>query len=188
MKKYLITIVAIIYTQIIFAQLPALRIVDGALRTVESGMLLVPPKDKYKKIIDSLDKNIKKSPNDTTSLFYRALLYYSYNQKIAEPAQSTKGTLEKLTIAKDMIEKAIAEKMNDKNAKILRAQIYAELCYRFSGDEKWMFDASEIVRRRKLFENYKAITNRYYTNLILFYPDSEPIYAKKKIEYIYPIK
>ncbi|RZK26066.1 MAG: hypothetical protein EOO43_03845 [Flavobacterium sp.] len=190
-KSYTIIlfIILVIISQISFSQLPLTKIdVNGDLRTIESGMLIVPPKNKYDKLIDSLDKNLKRNPSDTTSLFYSALLYYSYNQMIAEPAQRTKGTLESLTTAKDMIEKAIQIKMTDFRAHLLRAQIYRELCYRFSGDESWMFKAGEIAMRRKLFENYKDKNNKYYTHLIKIDGSKEYLYNKKRITSDYPIK
>lgn len=190
-KSYTIIlfIIIIIKSQISFSQLPQTKIdPNGDLTTIESGMLMIPPNNKYDKVIDSLDKNLKQNPSDTTSLFYRALLYYSYNQMLAEPAQRTKGTLESLTTAKDMIEKAIQIKMTDFRAHLLRAQIYRELCYRFSGDESWMFKAGEIAMRKKLFENYREKTNKYYTKLIKLDSSKEYIYNKKKITSDYPIK
>lgn len=171
------------------AQLPKTKIDNkGDLRTVESGMLVVPPHNKYNKLIDSLEKNLKLNPADTTSLFYRALIYYSYNQMLAQPAQRTKGTLENLTLAKNMIEKAIDLKMKDFRAKLLRAQIYNELCYRFSGDERWMFDAAEIATRRKLFEIYKNKTNSLYNSISQIDRENEHLYNKKMVTNQYPIK
>jgi Tfp pilus assembly protein PilF len=171
------------------AQLPQTKIDNnGELRTVESGMLVVPPQSKYNKLIDSLDKNLKLNPADTISLFYRALIYYSYNQMLAQPAQRTKGTLEELTLAKDMIEKAINLKMKDFRATLLRAQIYNELCYRFSGDESWMFNTVEVAKRRKQFESYKEKTNHSYEEIIKADKNKEYLYKNKMITYSYPIK
>lgn len=171
------------------AQVPKTKIDNnGDLRTIESGMIVVPPQSKYNKLIDSLDKNLKLNPADTTSLFYRALIYYSYNQMLAQPAQRTKGTLENLTIAKNMIEKAIDLKMIDFKAKLLRAQIYNELCYRFSGDESWMFNTVEVAKRRKQFESYKEKTNHSYEEIIKADKNKEYLYKNKMIMYSYPIK
>ena len=151
-------------------------------------MLVVPPLKKYDKLIDSLDKNLKLNPADTTSLFYRALIYYSYNQMLAQPAQRTKGTLENLTLAKNMIEKAIDLKMKDFRAILLKAQIYNELCYRFSGDERWMFSSNEIANRRKLFEIYQAKNNSSYDLIRKSDMSHAHLYDKKEINYQYPIK
>jgi len=168
-----------------FAQLPQTRITDGIVRTVEDGMLIVPPKGKYDKLVDSLDQNIKRNPNDTTSLFYRSLIYHSYNQLLAAPYQRTKGTLENLTLAKDMTEKSIILKMRDPRLKLLRAQIYAELCFRFTGDESWMFNNSQIQSRKKLFEGYKTLANRYYDELAKADENHAYEYSRKKIKYDY---
>jgi Tfp pilus assembly protein PilF len=167
------------------AQLPQTKIVNATLLTVESGMLTVPAKGKYDKLRDSLDKNLKKTPTDTTSLFYRALIYYSYNQLLAEPYQRTKGTLENLTIAKDMIEKAITLKMTDFRAKVLRAQIYSELCYRFTGDESWNTNSAQATARAKLFEAYKNKGNLFYDELAEIDKRNAYDYQKKRITYTY---
>ncbi|RYE50582.1 MAG: hypothetical protein EOP48_19515 [Sphingobacteriales bacterium] len=90
-----------------------------------------------------------KNKNDTISLFNRSLIYYAYNQMLAQPYQRTKGTLENLTKAKDQIEKAIENGMKDFRAKQLRAQIYCELCYRFTGDESWMFIRLWLIPERR---------------------------------------
>jgi hypothetical protein len=86
------------------AQLPMARVIDGIVRTTEPGMKIVPEKNKYAKVADSLDNELKTNPSDTTSLFFRALIYYSYNQMLAAPYQRTKGTLENLTRVSQMIE------------------------------------------------------------------------------------
>lgn len=36
-------------------------------------------------------------------------------------------------------------KMGDERVKMLRAQIYEKLCYRFTGDKPWMFSGVEAV-------------------------------------------
>ncbi|WP_443938801.1 hypothetical protein [Pedobacter sp. MW01-1-1] len=170
----------------IFAQLPQTKIYSGIIRTFEPSMNLVPAKGKYTKLTDSLEKNLTKNPKDTTSLFYLALIYYSYNQLLAEPQQHAKGSLEKLTKAKDMIESAIKLEKTDLNTKILRAQIYYELCYRFSADELWMFSKTELARRKKLFDSYKASTNTYYDELAYEDKKNAYDYSRKKITYNYP--
>lgn len=167
------------------AQLPATKTYSGQVRTVEDGMITVPPPTKYKKLTDSLDENLKKQPNDTTSLFYRSLIYYSYNQLLAEPYQRTEGTLEKLTIAKGMIEKSITLGMKDLRARQLRAQIYAELCYRFTGDENWMFNKAQIATRKQLFNTYKDATNRYFDELAQDDKVNAYDYSKKKVTFKY---
>ncbi|WP_412467473.1 hypothetical protein [Pedobacter sp. KLB.chiD] len=187
MKKYIIPTVLFLLPFFASAQLPATRVINFTLRTVEDGLILAPPKGKYNPVTDSLDKVLKKSPKDTTALLYRSLLYYSYNQMLAAPAQRTKGTLENLTIAKDMIELAIKEKILDSRAKLLRAQIYSELCFRFSGDESWMFSATQIASRKKLFNTYKLAANKYYDELAMADKNHAYEYSKKKVGYNYPL-
>lgn len=166
----------------LFAQLPQTRVVNATLRTLEPGLNLVPAKGKYAKIIDSLDKNLKVNPKDTTSLFYRALFYYTYNQMLAEPAQNAKGTIENLTKAKNMAESMLELGKADLQTKILRAQIYKELTYRLSGDENWKFTAAEIANRKKLYETYKAKANQYYDELAQQDKKNAYDYNRKKVK------
>lgn len=143
--------------------------------------------DKYKPLADSLDKNIKVNPNDTTSLFFRALIYLWSNDIMAKPAQRTKGALEDLTIAKNMAEKANDLKMKDLRLKILRASLYKELVYRFTGDESWMFNSKQIAERKNLFNNYKLLANKYYDELVQLYPNNAYDYQKLKVQDNYPL-
>jgi hypothetical protein len=170
-----------------WGQLPQTKTINGLLVTVEDNLLNVPPKGKYTKTADSLDKNLAKNPNDTTGLFYRALLYYVHNQMVAEPYQHTKGTLENLNRAKTLIEKAIKAGMKDFQAKQLRAQIYNELCFRFTNDESWMFSKVQMVSRKGLFENYKTLANRYLDELAEQDKANAYQYSKRKISFIYKL-
>ncbi|MDQ0640187.1 Tfp pilus assembly protein PilF [Pedobacter sp. W3I1] len=168
-------------------QLPMTKTVFGQLSTVEDGMLQVPPKDKYTKVADSLDKNLQKDKNDTFSLFNRSLIYYAYNQMLAQPYQCTKGTLENLTRAKTQIEKAVKIGMQDFRARQLRAQIYSELCYRFTNDESWMFSKVHMTSRKELFDNYKVLANRYIDELAMQDKNNAYQYTKRKISFTYKL-
>lgn len=170
-----------------WGQLPQTRTVNGLLVTVEDNLLNVPPKGKYAKVVDSLDKNLISNPDDTTSLFYRALIYYTHNQMLAEPYQHTKGTLENLTKAKTQIEKAIKTGMQDFRARQLRAQIYSELCYRFTNDESWMFSKVQMTSRKALFDNYKVLANRYIDELAMQDKNNAYQYTKRKISFTYKL-
>ncbi|MGQ7856578.1 hypothetical protein ACUN24_20265 [Pedobacter sp. WC2501] len=186
MKKNSILLLLIICSALYSkAQLPQTKSVFGRLYTVEDGLLQVPPKEKYAKVADSLDKNLEKNQNDTVSLFNRALIYYAYNQMLAAPYQRTKGTLENMTRAKELIEKAIRTGMNDFRAKQLRAQIYSELCFRFTGDESWMFNKVQFASRKKLFESYKLLANRYFDELAAQDKNNAYEYKKRKVDFIY---
>jgi len=145
------------------------------------------PEKKYAGLTDSLDKNLKINPKDTTSLFDRALLYLTFNNVMSKPYQRTNGALENLTIAKYMVEKADSLNMKNFNLKILRAEIYRELTYRFSGDESWMFNNTQIADRKVLFNNYKALANKYYDELAQLDSHYAYDYQKLKINNAYPL-
>lgn len=165
--------------------------------TVKAGLIYIddnpfgavkpPDEKKYLKLADSLNMNLKVHPNDTTSLFQRAMLYLSFNEAMAKPYQRTPGTLENLTIAKNMAEKAFNLKMQDFRLKVLRAQIYKELTYRFTGDESWMFNSKQKAERKLLFDNYKALANKYYDELAQLDPHSAYDYQRFKIKDNYPL-
>jgi hypothetical protein len=156
--------------------------VSGGLIYIDEGSfggLKKPDEKKYIGLTDSLDKNLKLNPNDTTSLYLRAVLYLSFNNMNAKPYQRTNGALANLTIAKDMAEKAVALKMHNFNLKVLRAGIYRELVYRFTGDESWMFNSEQKAERRKLFNDYKEAANKYYNELAKL--DSRNAYSYQQL-------
>ncbi|QEM07203.1 hypothetical protein DIU31_028265 [Mucilaginibacter rubeus] len=168
-----------------FAQLPT-RIVSGKL-LINDGSL-TPRPDKYAKLADSLDKKLKASPKDTTCLFYRALLLDRFNEQLAKPSPGEKGALENLQQAANLVEKAISLKMEDFRLKVLRAQIYKDLCYRFGADQSWQFNAKQVIERRKLFNSYKQLTNKFYDELAEIDKDNSYDYQKLKETSEYPIK
>jgi hypothetical protein len=143
--------------------------------------------NKYASLSDSLDRNLKANPKDTTSLFFRALLYLKSNDALAKPYQRTKGTLENLTIAKNMTENAVSLKMQSFNLKVLRAQIYYQLVYRFTGDESWMFNSKQKAERKALFNNYKEFANKYYDELAQLDNSNAYDYQRLKIKDNYPL-
>ncbi|GAC1310327.1 MAG: hypothetical protein NVSMB24_27350 [Mucilaginibacter sp.] len=146
-----------------------------------------PDPRKYVSLVDSLDKNIKTNDKDTTSLFFRALLYLGFNDIKAKPYQGEKGALENLVIAKDLAEKAIDLKMKNFKLQVLRAQIYKELCYRYSGDESWKYNIKHIAGRRKQFNIYKELANKYYSELVVLDTANAYDYEKLKVKYNYPL-
>ncbi len=159
---------------------------------VENGMIYINdgsfrqnPK-KYVSLADSLDRNIKANSRDTTSMFFRSLLYLSFNSLIAKPSPSDKGALDNLIIAKDLVEKAASLKMKSFNLKILRAQIYKELTYRFAGDESWMYNTKQIAVRRRQFDIYKEMANKYYDELSILDKQNTYDYEKLKVKTNYP--
>ncbi len=171
----------------VLAQLPQFKVVFGRILIDDGTMNPHTNEEEYRTVTDSLDKNLKIKPNDTTSLFYRSLFYLSFNSAIAKPYQNTKGALENLTIAKNLAEKAIALNMKSFNLKVLRVQIYNELSYRFTGDESWQFNAKQIESRRKLFNTYKELTNKYYDELAVLDKNNAYDYQKLKFKGNYPL-
>lgn len=161
---------------------------------VESGLIYIndgafgkPNKQKYAALTDSLDKNLKTHVNDTTSLFFRALLYLTFNDLKAKPFQGEKGALENLTIAKKMAEKAVTLEMKNIDLKILRAQIYKELTYRFTGDESWKYNSKQIADRKALFSSYKYSANKCYDELAVIDKENAYSYQKLKVTDNYPL-
>lgn len=141
----------------------------------------------YKPVMDSLNMNLKKNPNDTTSLFYKALLINVSNNIIAKPYQLTKGALENLLEAKNIIEKASDLGMKSLNFKILKAQIYRDIAYRYTGDETWMFTKKEIAERRKQYEAYKIMANKCIDELMLLDKNNAYYYDRLREKSKYPI-
>ena len=86
-----------------------------------------------------------------------------------------------------MAEKAISLKMQNFNLKVLRAAIYRELTYRFTGDESWMFNSKQKAERKGLFDNYKALANKYYDELEKIDTHNASDYQHLKIKYDYPL-
>jgi hypothetical protein len=139
-------------------------------------------------LIDSLEKNLKSNPNDTTSLFDRALLYSLGNNILAKPYPREKGALENLLIGKNEIEQAISLGMVSLQAKVLRAQLYKDIVYRYSGDEPWMFNKQQIEKRRIDYNTYKDLANKDYDELIIISKNNAWDFTKLKVKAEYPIK
>ncbi len=161
-----------------------IKVVYGSIG-IDDGSL-TPNEKKYAVLTDSLDRNLKIHSNDTTSLFLRALLYLRYNSLIAKPYSADKIALENLEIAKKMAERAISLNMKNFNLKILRAQIYKELIYRFAGDESWKYNSKQIAERRELFNSYKELANKCYDDLAEMDKRNTYDYQQLKVGSIYP--
>jgi hypothetical protein len=161
--------------------------VASGLIYINDGSFGKPNGKKYAILTDSLDKNLKTHLNDTTSLYYRALLYLTFNDLKAKPFQGEKGALENLTIAKKMAEKAVTLEMKNFDLKILRAQVYKELTYRFTGDESWKYNSKQIADRKALFNTYKNLANKYYDELAVIDKENAYDYQKLKVTDNYPL-
>lgn len=180
-----IILLCIFFISNVHAQLP-IKIVNGKV-TRDDGTFGKFQIQKYTPLIDSLNKNLKLNPKDTTSLFIRSTLYLFSNDVQSKPNQREKGALENLILAKDMVENAVTYGMQDLRLKILRAQIYRELVYRFTGDESWMFDSKQTTVRRKQFNSYKELANKYYQELALSDSNRAYDYNRLKVNDIYPL-
>lgn len=185
-KKYFLSLFfAIGFTGITFGQLPT-KIVNGIL-IIDDGAL-TPSQQVYTSLSTSLDAKLKANPNDTTSLFYGALLLDRQNYMLAKPSPGEKGAWENLQRAKTLVEKAVSLKMQDFKLKVLRAQVYKDLCYRFGGDESWQFNIKQIAERKTLFNSYKKLANKYYDELADVDKNNAYDYQKLKETSEYPIK
>ena len=155
---------------------------------VENGVIYIktatfgpPDPKKFITLTDSLDKNLKAHPDDTTSLFERALLLEQFNNQLAKATSYTKDPIENLTAAKDMTEHAV-ELMKDIRLKILRAQVYKDLVYRFSVNESWKFTNKQISERKIKYNAYKVLANKYYDELALLDNNNAYDYQKLKVK------
>lgn len=173
-----------IYTQA-RAQLPV-KIVNGSILVADQNY--GRNAKKYAALTDSLDHNLQARPDDTTSLFYRAVLYLNLNDIIAKPYQLAPGALEGLVKGKDLAEKAVKLNMQDFRLKVLRAQLYAQLAYRYTGDESWKFNVQQAAGRRTQYNQYKAAANTAYDELAVLDKRNAYDYQKLKVKGDYPIK
>lgn len=168
-----------------FAQLPV-QVRSGSIY-INDGAIGSPKLNKYAALTDSLDKNLKLHPNDTASLFFRAVLYLRSNSVIANPDLGNKLAFNNLVTAKNMAEKAITLKMQNFYLKVLRAEIYRELTYRLGGDQSWKFNSKQITQRRTQFNSYKELANKYYDELAVLDNGNAYDYQKLKVTNKYPL-
>ena len=88
----------------------------------------------------------------------------------------------------NLAERAVSLNMQSFNLKSLRAQIYKELTYRFTADESWKFNPRQIAARKRQFNVYKELANKYYSELAIIDKSNSYDYQKLKVRYNYPIK
>lgn len=182
---FLFLIILSVKSTFSFAQLPVQ--VRSGLIYINDGTIGNPKPNKYAALTDSLDKNLKHHPNDTTSLFFRAVLYLSLNRVIVNPYLGNKTAFNNLVTAKNMVEKAITLNMQNFYLKVLRAEIYRELTFRLGGDESWKFSSNQITQRRTQFNSYKELANKYYDELADVDKGNAYDYQKLKVTAKYPL-
>jgi hypothetical protein len=183
---FLFLIILIVKSTFSFAQLPV-QVRSGVIY-INDGTIGSPKPNKYAALTDSLDKNLKLHPNDTTSLFIRGVLYLSLNRVVVNPDLGNKIAFENLVIAKNLAEKAVNLKMQNFYLRVLRAEIYRELAYRLAGDQSWKFNSKQITQRRSQFNSYKELANKYYDELAQQDKNNAWDYQKLKVKGDYPIK
>lgn len=142
-----------------------------------------PDEKKYSHIADSLARVLKLNPKDTNSIFERALILEQLNNQLAKATSFTKDPIINLSIAKNLAEEAILLKMTDIRLKVLRAQIYKDLAYRFSVSESWKFTSLQIAERKTKFTLYKGLANKYYDELAILDKGNSYDFAQKKVRY-----
>lgn len=163
------------FTHITQAQ-PGVRVVAGMISLDD----IAPTEKKYALYTDTLERRLKSNRNDTTSLFYRALLYLQFNSFVVNPEFSNNHPAERLLVAKKMVDRADGLKMSNFQLKVLRAQISKELTYRYAPIETWRFNDKQLAERKKWFEYYKGLANQYYDGLALM--DSKNAYDYERLK------
>lgn len=157
---------------------PRVKVVFGQV-FLDDGTL-TPNEKKYTAFIDSLDKSLKGKPNDTTSLFYRSLLYLKFNSLVARPDLSTSVPVDNLLHALRLADRSDSLKMRDIKLKVLKAQICKELTFHYTAMDAWRYNTRQIAGRKRKFEYYKVLANKYYDQLAEL--DSKDAYEYQKLK------
>jgi hypothetical protein len=157
-------------------QVPHVKVVAGMISLDD----FAPTEKKYMPFTDSLDRDLKVHPSDTTCLFYRALLYLQFNNFIVNPDLSTNQATNKLLLAMEMADKADSLKMQSFDLKVLRAQLCKELTTRYAPIETWRFSDKQTADRKKKFDYFKSLANRYYDELAVL--DKRNAYAYQQLK------
>ncbi len=155
---------------------------------VENGQIFFndpwirPNEKKLQPFADSLDRNLKMHPNDTTSLFYRALFYLQFNSFVFNLDLSTNQATDKLLLARKMADRADSLKMQSFELKVLRAQVCKELTNRYAPIETWRFNAQQMADRKKKFDYFKDLANKYCDELAALDKKNAYDYQKLKVK------
>jgi hypothetical protein len=182
MKKkalYLVSLLILIIKLPSFAQLNV--VIENGSIYIKERSFGPPDAKRYGPKADSLEKVLKLNPKDTTSLFERALILEQLNNQLAKATSYTKDPISNLTIAKDLAEQAISLKMTDFRLKVLRAQLYKDLAYRYSVSESWKFTIKQIAVRKVKYYAYKELANKYYDELAVLDSGNAYDYQRLKV-------
>lgn len=154
------------------------RVVSGMI-ALDDGTL-TPKENKYKLFTDSLDRNLQTHPKDTTSLFFRALLYIRFNSIMANPDLSSTRATNNLRTAKAMADQADSLKMKSFYLKVLRAEVCKELNGRYAPVDFWRYTNQQATERKKKYLYYIDLANKYYDELAVL--DSANAYDYQKLK------
>lgn len=157
---------------------PRIKVVDGMISLDDFS----PSEKKYAHLTDSLDRNLTVHPNDTTSLFYRSMLFLQFNNFVVNPDISTNHATNKLLLAKRMADRADSLKMQRFELKILRAQICRELTNRYAPVGTWRFNDKQMTDRKRKFDYYHGLANTYYDQLAILDKRNAYYYQKLKVK------
>jgi hypothetical protein len=177
---YLVSFLMVLGTSPLFAQLNV--VIENGSIYIKESTFGPPDAKKYSRLADSLDRVLKENPKDTTSLFGRALILEQLNNQLAKATSYTKDPISNLTIAKDLVEQAIALKMRDFRLKVLLAQLYKDLAYRYSVSESWKFTSKQIAERKVKYNAYKELANKYYDELAVLDSGNAYDYQRLKVK------
>lgn len=187
MKKLLLlstTLIGLLSNQG-YAQ-PPVKVRNGLIY-MDDGTL-TPNQKQYPELTDNLEKALKANPNDTAALFYRSVLLIRYNGMMAKPSQIDQAAYKNLLYASNLLHRADSLNMKSFEFKVLRAEVYREICYRYQGDQSWKVNASQASLRRKEFNNFKDLANQYYDELANLDRDDAYTFNKLKVTSNYPIR
>jgi hypothetical protein len=101
---------------------------------------------------------------------------------VALPDLSNNQATDKLLLARKMADRADSLKMQRFNLKVLRAQICKELTNRYAPMDLWRFTDKQIAERKKRFEYFKVLANRYYGELPMLDKANAYDYQKLKVK------
>ena len=177
---YLFTFLMLIGTLPTMAQLNV--VIENGSIYIKDRTFGPPDTKKYSFKADSLEKILKLNSRDTTSLFERALILEQLYNQLAKSTSYTRDPISNLNISKDLVEQAVALKMTDFKLKVLRAQVYKDLAYRYSVSESWKFTSKQIVERKVKYDTYKELANKHYDELAALDSGNAYDYQRLKIK------
>ncbi|MGF7079735.1 hypothetical protein [Mucilaginibacter sp. UYCu711] len=180
LNKFIACVIALMFLAIsLLRAQPRVMVYNGKI-SLKSGTLAPVEKD-FAGSADSLDKNLKIHPNDTTSLFFRALIYLQFNSFVMNPDPGSSQATNKLLLAKSMADRADSLNMKNFYLKVLQAQLCSELVTRNAPIETWRFNEKQMAERRKKHDYYKELANHYYDIAALIDKNNAYAYHRLKI-------